>query len=63
MNKESPKYHSFLLRLWALRQKGILVWRASLENPQTEEILGFESPENLFDYLRNLTRREDNDER
>lgn len=55
MKNDSPKYYSFLLRLWEFRQKGIQVWRSSLENPQTEEVVGFESLENLSEYLERLT--------
>lgn len=59
MKNEPHEYYSYLLRLWKLNQKGILIWRASLENPQTKEIIGFESLENLSKYLETLTTAEE----
>lgn len=59
MKNEPHEYYSYLLRLWKLKQKGILIWRASLENPQTKEIIGFESLENLSKYLEMLTTTEE----
>lgn len=37
-----------------------MIWRASLENPRTKEILGFETIQDLSKYLVNLTGSEEN---
>ena len=43
---------AFLLRLWQVTTNdGHLVWRATLENPHTEERWGFASLEDLLVYL------------
>jgi len=47
-------YRSFLLRLWCVKQNGELAWRASLENPRTEQKHVFTSLETLHEFLRNL---------
>jgi len=58
----SANYHSFLIRLWKIKQEDVFVWRASLENPQTGEVLGFENLRVLFKYLETLTiEKEDED--
>jgi hypothetical protein len=48
-------YHSFLLRLWRVSAEEPPLWRASLENPHTHEVLGFNDLDALADYLRGLT--------
>ena len=35
-------YHSYLLRLWQVQTEAGSGWRASLEDVQTGELLGFE---------------------
>ncbi|MGE5141135.1 MAG: hypothetical protein ACM3JD_16830 [Rudaea sp.] len=44
-------YRSYLLRLWCLDQSGTSTWRASLEDPQTSERIGFSCLEELFTFL------------
>jgi hypothetical protein len=50
------QYHSFLLRLWLADGAEHPLWHASLENPHTREVHGFDSLEKLFEYLLALTR-------
>ncbi len=51
MTQEERRYISYLLRLWQIRNKGELVWRASLESPLTGERRGFASLAKLIDFL------------
>jgi hypothetical protein len=46
-------YHAGLLRLWRDQHGG--VWRASLQDAESGERLGFADLERLFAYLRQLT--------
>jgi hypothetical protein len=55
MTSSQTLYHSYLLRLWLASDQGQPVWRASLENPQTGERLGFASLERLFTFLQDQT--------
>ena len=49
--KEQPvAYFSYLLRMWRTGEKS--AWRASLEDPQTGERLGFGSLEALWEFLQ-----------
>jgi hypothetical protein len=43
---------SYLLRLWQTESEGHMVWRASLESPQTGERRGFPTLDALFAFLR-----------
>jgi hypothetical protein len=52
---DKPRYVSYLLRLWQTESEGQLVWRASLESPQTGERLGFGSLDELIAFLRERT--------
>ena len=51
MIDERRHYLSYLLRLWRERATLPAVWRASLENPQTGERLGFADIMQLFAFL------------
>mgnify|MGYP003702702521 CR=1 FL=1 len=51
MSEEGQRYISYLLRLWQTESDEGLVWRASLENPQSGERLGFISLAELCAYL------------
>ncbi len=51
MTVEEPKYLSYLLRLWPVNIEGRTVWRASLENSQTGERMGFYDLEALFSFF------------
>ena len=46
---------SYLLRLWRTEGLRDFEWRASLENPETGERIGFANLEQLFVYLMDLT--------
>ena len=49
MGKQPVGYLSYLLRLWRTGNTGS--WKASLEDPQTGQRLGFKSLNTLFDFL------------
>ena len=51
MINEQRHYLSYLLRLWQERATLPTTWRASLENPQTGERLGFADVAQLFAFL------------
>ena len=53
MDKE-PAYRSYLLRLWPAETDG-KTWRASLECVQTKETRGFETLDEMCEYLRKQT--------
>ena len=55
MAKEQPDYLSYLLRLWQVREKEKVVWRASLESAYTRERKGFTNLDDLFEFLRQQT--------
>lgn len=44
-------YHSFLLRLWRVRENGIQ-WRATLEDVQTGDQHGFPNLTALIEFLK-----------
>ncbi len=52
MSEAPQSYLAYLLRLWAAREEGRVVWRASLDSPQTGERLGFASLDRLFAFVR-----------
>jgi hypothetical protein len=41
MSEEKQRYHSFLLRLWQVKENEHTAWRASLESSHTGERWGF----------------------
>lgn len=51
MSTKRRRYLSYLLRLWQIESEGALVWRMSLESPQTGERTGFPSLDALFTFL------------
>ena len=51
MDKSSPTYRSYLLRLWWADNAGQPVWRVSLETPGSHTQLHFESLTALCAYL------------
>ncbi len=60
ISEDKPIYMSYLLRLWEDddRESGrgtgsAPVWRASLENAFTHELQGFETLNDLFEFLEN----------
>ena len=52
MRNQEPLYRSYLLRLWTSVHNGEVIWRASLEDANTGERLGFATLERMFDFLR-----------
>jgi hypothetical protein len=52
MERESPDYLSYLLRLWRVRDGQVPAWRASLKDAGTGERVGFGSVEELVEFLR-----------
>jgi hypothetical protein len=46
-------YLAYLLRLWQVRDKGQVAWRASTENVHTGERRGFAGLSELFTFLEN----------
>lgn len=55
IHPDQKLYHAYLLRLWLAVEQEQVVWRASLENPQTGERLGFANLERLFVFLQDQT--------
>ena len=49
-----PGYHSYLLRFWEERgeESPSAIWRFSLEDPSTDQRLGFASLDALVDWLK-----------
>lgn len=52
MIDEQRHYLSYLLRLWQERATSPAVWRASLENSRTGEVVGFADTMQLFTFLQ-----------
>ena len=57
MKLNQSDYHSYLLRLWQVRDDG-QQWRASLEDVQTGDLCGFENVKALVMYLQALTAQD-----
>ncbi len=58
--KQPTHYLSFLLRLWQTQDRGHIIWRASLESPQTGERQGFANLEELMVFLQKQTANQEN---
>jgi len=57
MKKEEEKethYQAYMLRLW--RESADMPWRATLQDPHSQEKVGFASVEQLLAYIRTQTR-------
>ena len=52
VSEKQQRYLSYLLRLWQTESKGLLVWRASLEDARTGERQGFAGIDALLAFLR-----------
>jgi hypothetical protein len=52
---EARQYVAYLLRLWRETAVGPTHWRASLQDPESSERVGFATLEQLFSYLRKKT--------
>lgn len=53
--KDPGDYQSYLLRLWRVSDDEEPAWRASLQSSRSGEQVGFESLEEMFEYLRGKT--------
>lgn len=53
------EYLSYLLRLWLAGDGDQPQWRASLEDPHTGEQTGFDSLEELFEFLRDKVKEDE----
>lgn len=62
MTSEKPEYYAFLMRLWVVGHYERRIWRFTLNNPQTQEVQGFETLQSLFDYLESLLAEKDDKE-
>lgn len=58
MDDESDGYQAYLLRLWRVRCQGRWQWRASVDNPHTNEQHSFGTLAGLFTFLNDKTRQE-----
>ena len=48
----TARYRAYLLRMWSMEHEGQVRWRASLEDPQTGQLVGFGDLDSLFDFLK-----------
>lgn len=55
MTERQRPYLAYLLRLWQVREKGQIAWRASVENAHTGEKVGFAHLDQLVAFLRERT--------
>ena len=61
MNTEQgkqPDYLSYLIRVWRAPTDTGHTWRASLEDPVTQNVHGFKDMESLFAFLLAQTREQ-----
>jgi len=55
MGTQPPRYLAYLVRLWQVQDRGVFVWRASLEDAHTGERHGFSDLKLLFAFLAEQT--------
>ena len=55
MGTQPPRYFAYLVRLWQVQDRGVFVWRASLEDAHTGERHGFSDVKSLFAFLTEQT--------
>jgi hypothetical protein len=53
---EEITYHSFLVKLWLVKQNGKISWLASLEDPHTGQLTQFNCFEDLFIFFQQLKK-------
>lgn len=58
MRQKSTRYLSYLLRIWQTRSGDELIWRASLDSPDTHQHYGFGSLQALVTFLEAETGEE-----
>lgn len=56
-------YQSFLLRIWISHGTNYFHWHASLEDPSDHAIRTFNHPQDLFDYLLEISAIEKNEKK
>jgi hypothetical protein len=63
MKQNQHSYFSYILRLWRVEGEEVQAgcvneskFRASLDDPQTGDRVGFANLEALFDYIRKVTK-------
>ena len=61
MEQQQRHYLSYLLRLWQLENGEKQIWRASLESPGTGKRHGFACLDDLFEFLRIQTEKNEID--
>jgi hypothetical protein len=68
MKQNQHSYFSYILRLWRVEGEEVQVgcegeskFRASLDDPQTGDRVGFADLEALFDYIREVTKYANDD--
>jgi hypothetical protein len=59
MSEPTRRYMAYLLRLWQVRCEKGLAWRASLESARAGKRMGFASLDELFDFLRERTEKDE----
>ena len=55
MSETLKEYQAFLVRIWPVKDKEGVTWRAYITNAHTSDSRGFANLEELFDYLRQQT--------
>jgi hypothetical protein len=57
MPDDRPRYLSYLLRLWQVKDRQGWIWQASLESPTTGKRWGFQNIDGLMDFLQGQTQQ------
>lgn len=59
---KSKSYFAYLLRMWQAGRPEQPEWHASVEEPHTHAVTGFDNLPALFQYLQSLSEQADNEE-
>lgn len=54
MNLDGYEYHSFMLRMWRVKEKGLWVWRSSIQSTESGNVQGFSEPQQLIACLKEM---------
>lgn len=54
---DKADYHSFLLRIWKVKEQNGCKWYLSLENPLTRELISFHDQHAFINYLTQLIEK------
>ncbi|MBN1669112.1 MAG: hypothetical protein JW862_18605 [Anaerolineales bacterium] len=57
MEEHPDLYFSYLLRMWRSEAGGQVIWRASLESPQTGTVVLFKDPAQMYSFLNQEMER------